>query len=132
MQLLTPHPNVVNLKEVVVGQKNDSIFLVFEFCDMDLGNVMDIMKRDKEYFSESEIKIIILQVLQGMHYLHRNYIIHRDLKISNLLMTKEGVIKLADFGLSRSYCNSSIDLWLIFRREGLLHERGCHTLLPAS
>lgn len=100
---LTPHPNIVNLKEVVVGKKLESIFLVFEFCDMDLGNVVDIMKREKEYFSEAEIKSIMLQMLHGMHYLHRNFIIHRDLKISNLLMTKDGIVKLADFGLSRSY-----------------------------
>ena len=43
----------------------------------------------------------MLQVLRGLQYLHARYIIHRDLKVSNLLMTDQGCVKIADFGLAR-------------------------------
>lgn len=92
---------------------------------MDIGNIVDIMKREKEYFSEPEIKSIMLQLLQGMHYLHKNFIIHRDLKISNLLMTKDGIIKLADFGLSR--CYGKFHFTIIKNSNFLLAEKDTYT-----
>ena len=52
-------------------------------------------------FTEAQVKCIMLQVLRGLQYLHARYIIHRDLKVSNLLMTDQGCVKIADFGLAR-------------------------------
>lgn len=43
------------------------------------------------------------QVFRGLRYLHSNFIVHRDLKVSNLLMTDKGCVKIADFGLARLY-----------------------------
>jgi len=102
LKKLTCHPNIVKLREVVVGAKMESIFLVFEYCEMDLGNLSDVMSLQQETFTECEIKCIIYQTLNSVHHLHKNSIIHRDLKLSNLLITQNGIIKLADFGLSRT------------------------------
>ncbi|XP_046661696.1 cyclin-dependent kinase 10 [Homalodisca vitripennis] len=92
------HENIVQLKEVVVGRSLESIFLAMEYCEQDLASLLDNMKAP---FSESQVKCIMIQVLRGLRYLHRNFIVHRDLKVSNLLMTDKGCVKIADFGLAR-------------------------------
>ncbi|XP_015262206.1 PREDICTED: cyclin-dependent kinase 10 [Gekko japonicus] len=94
------HPNIVELKEVVVGNHLESIFLVMGYCEQDLASLLENMQVP---FSEAQVKCIILQVLKGLQYLHDNFIIHRDLKVSNLLMTDKGCVKTADFGLARAY-----------------------------
>jgi len=57
----------------------------------------------KVAFSESEVKCLMIQLLKAVSYLHENWIVHRDLKLSNLLFDNKGSLKLADFGLARSY-----------------------------
>jgi len=94
------HPNVVNLKEVVVGPDLDSIFLVMEYCEQDLATLLDSMKTP---YSLSEVKCLMKQLLMGVEYCHQRFIIHRDLKLSNLLLTSKGILKIADFGLARLY-----------------------------
>lgn len=68
-----------------------SIFLAMEYCEQDLASLLDNMQAP---FSESQVKCIMLQVLRGLRYLHRNFIVHRDLKVSNLLMTDKGCVKI--------------------------------------
>lgn len=67
-----------------------------EYCEQDLASLLDNMSQP---FSESEVKCIILQVLQGLKYMHSRYIIHRDLKVSNLLMTDKGCVKIGIINL---------------------------------
>ncbi|RUS76019.1 hypothetical protein EGW08_016224 [Elysia chlorotica] len=94
------HENIVEMTEVVVGKSLESIFLVMEYCEQDLASLLDNMAAP---FSEPQVKCIMLQLLSGLQYLHENFIIHRDLKVSNLLMTDKGCVKIADFGLARKY-----------------------------
>ncbi|KAM7002276.1 cyclin-dependent kinase 10 [Tautogolabrus adspersus] len=94
------HPNIVELKEVVVGSQLQSLFLVMSYCEQDLASLLENMQTP---FSEAQVKCIVLQLLRGLEYLHHNFIIHRDLKVSNLLMTDKGCVKIADFGLARMY-----------------------------
>jgi cyclin-dependent kinase 10 len=88
------HTNIVQLLEVVVGRSLESIFLSMEYCEQDLASLLDHMQTA---FTESQVKCIMLQVLQGLKYLHSNYIVHRDLKVSNLLMTDKGIVKIGNF-----------------------------------
>lgn len=69
LKSLSKHPNIIGLKEVVVGKKKDSIFLVFEYSDIDLAKLVDQMSIDKLTFSEPEIKCLSLQMIKGVNSL---------------------------------------------------------------
>jgi len=92
------HPNIVELNDVV--QSEGRLYLVFEFVDKDL----------KKFFEASEgplspqtIKSYTHQMLSGLHFCHIRGVMHRDLKPQNVLVSKDGRLKLADFGLARSF-----------------------------
>ncbi|GMJ13274.1 CYCLIN-DEPENDENT KINASE G2 [Hibiscus trionum] len=94
------HPSIVDVKEVVVGSNLDSIFMAMEYMEHDLKALMETMKQP---FSQSEVKCLMLQLLDGVKYLHDNWVLHRDLKTSNLLLNNQGDLKICDFGLARQY-----------------------------
>jgi len=94
------HLNIVDLKEVVVGKNVDDIFIVMEYIEHDLKGLLEDMGKP---FSIAETKCMMHQLLLGMEYLHENWILHRDIKTSNLLLNNRGILKIADFGLARPY-----------------------------
>ncbi|KFD46618.1 hypothetical protein M513_12517 [Trichuris suis] len=94
------HPNIVNVREIVVGSNMDKIYLVMEYVEHDLKSLMDSMKQP---FLVGEVKTLMYQLLSGIHHLHDNWILHRDLKTSNLLLSHRGILKIGDFGLAREY-----------------------------
>ncbi|KAI1314369.1 hypothetical protein EDD11_002234 [Mortierella claussenii] len=98
--LLAKHPHIVNVREIVVGDKLTQIFIVMDFIEHDLKELMSGMRAP---FLQSEVKTLMLQLLSATELLHENWILHRDLKTSNLLLNNQGEIKVADFGLARRY-----------------------------
>ncbi|KAL6634692.1 hypothetical protein ACP70R_027363 [Stipagrostis hirtigluma subsp. patula] len=94
------HPSIVDVKEVVVGGRGNDTFMVMEYMEHDLKGVMETMKQP---YTQSEVKCLMLQLLEGVKYLHDNWVLHRDLKTSNLLLNNRGELKICDFGLSRQY-----------------------------
>jgi len=72
--------------------------LVLEFVEHDLKSILEDMP---EPFLSSEVKRLLLQLTSGIAYLHDNWILHRDLKTSNLLLNNRGQLKIADFGMAR-------------------------------
>jgi cell division cycle 2-like protein len=76
------------------------VFIVMEFVEHDLKGLMENMRSP---FLQSEIKTLMLQILAAIDCLHSKWIVHRDLKTSNLLMNNRGEIKVADFGLARRF-----------------------------
>ncbi|OIW00278.1 hypothetical protein TanjilG_27529 [Lupinus angustifolius] len=93
------HPSIVDVKEVAVDDY-DGTFMVMEYMEHDLK---ELMKVKKHPFSIGEIKSMMKQLLEGVKYIHDNWVIHRDLKTSNILLNNEGHLKICDFGLSRQY-----------------------------
>ena len=108
-----PHPNVVKLHEVIYDSR--SLYLVFEYLDQDLKKYMDAAGLP---LPPQTVKLFLYQLLAGLAYCHSRRVIHRDLKPQNLLIDKNGVLKLADFGLARAfalpiktYTHEVITLW---------------------
>ncbi|XP_017778965.1 PREDICTED: cyclin-dependent kinase 2-like [Nicrophorus vespilloides] len=108
------HSNVVEMLDVIFPEPK-TIYLVFEYLDMELKHYLDTVnsKLDKDL-----IKSYCKQLMEGLAYLHSHRILHRDLKPQNILIDREGHIKLADFGLSRcftvpvrAYTHEVVTLW---------------------
>lgn len=98
------HPNVVRLFDVCTVSRTDretKLTLVFEHVDQDLTSYLD--KVPEPGVPNETIKDMMHQLLQGLDFLHSHRVVHRDLKPQNILVTSNGQIKLADFGLARIY-----------------------------
>ncbi|XP_017135860.1 serine/threonine-protein kinase PITSLRE [Drosophila miranda] len=97
------HPNIVTVREIVVGSNMDKIFIVMDYVEHDLKSLMETMKNRKQSFFPGEVKCLTQQLLLAVAHLHDNWILHRDLKTSNLLLSHKGILKVGDFGLAREY-----------------------------
>uniref|UniRef100_A0A8C5EAP0 cyclin-dependent kinase n=1 Tax=Gouania willdenowi TaxID=441366 RepID=A0A8C5EAP0_GOUWI len=98
--LKAQHPNIVTVREIVVGSNMDKIYIVMNYVEHDLKSLMETMKQP---FLPGEVKTLMIQLLRGVRHLHDNWILHRDLKTSNLLLSHKGILKIGDFGLAREY-----------------------------
>ncbi|NXF70479.1 CDK3 kinase, partial [Ciccaba nigrolineata] len=87
------------LLDVVHGQKK--LYLVFEYLNQDLKKYLDSSQTGE--IPLSLVKNYLFQLLQGVSFCHSHRVIHRDLKPQNLLINEAGTIKLADFGLARTF-----------------------------
>ncbi|KAJ4268333.1 serine/threonine protein kinase, CMGC, CDC2/CDK sub [Fusarium torreyae] len=108
------HINIVNLQEVMV-EKNDC-FMVFEYLSHDLTGLLNHPTFQLE---AAQKKDLAKQMFEGLDYLHTRGVLHRDIKAANILVSNEGVLKIADFGLARfyakrhqlDYTNRVITIW---------------------
>ena len=108
------HDNVVSLQEVMV-EKNDC-FMVFEYLSHDLTGLLNHPTFKLEHAHK---KHLAKQLFEGLDYLHRRGVLHRDIKAANILVSNTGRLKLADFGLARfyakrrqlDYTNRVITIW---------------------
>merc|ERR1712121_320048 len=101
--LISQHVNVVTVREIVVGSNMDQIYIVMDFVEHDLKSLMETMRKKNQVFLPGEVKCLMIQLLRAIRHLHDNWILHRDLKSSNLLLSHNGILKVGDFGLAREY-----------------------------
>ncbi|KAI8659565.1 Protein kinase domain-containing protein [Fusarium sp. Ph1] len=108
------HVNIVALQEVMV-EKNDC-FMVFEYLSHDLTGLLN---HPSFKLDAAQKKHLAKQMFEGLDYLHTRGVLHRDIKAANILVSNEGILKLADFGLARfyakrhqlDYTNRVITIW---------------------
>ncbi|CAN6726412.1 unnamed protein product [Malus baccata var. baccata] len=91
------HPNVVKLEGLVTSRMSCSLYLVFEYMEHDLAG---LAASPAIKFTEPQVKCYMNQLLSGLEHCHNRYVLHRDIKGSNLLIDNGGVLKIADFGLA--------------------------------
>ncbi|KAK4759771.1 hypothetical protein SAY87_022902 [Trapa incisa] len=124
-------PNVVAMHEYFWREDEDAV-LVLEFLRTDLASVIAAAKKsEKGSLGVGEIKQWMLQILSGVEACHRNWIVHRDLKPGNLLVSDDGVLKIADFGQARTLLqpdNVALDNELQSYEQNDLEEQGYQNL----
>merc|ERR1719251_159778 len=110
------HPNIVLLQDVLMQEAR--LYLFFEFLTMDLKKYLDTSIDKNEMMSAELVKSYCYQLLQAILFCHQRRVLHRDLKPQNLLIDKNGAIKIADFGLARAfgipvrvYTHEVVTLW---------------------
>ena len=96
------HKNVIGYREAFYDQNSNTLNIVMEYADDgDLSTKIKNSLRDKCYFDEYTIWTTLIQILEGLKYLHNSDIIHRDLKSANIFLTKKGIIKIGDLNVSK-------------------------------
>jgi serine/threonine protein kinase len=149
-------PNIVQLLNIVHADGH-KLYLVFEFLDLDLKKYMEALPvseggRGKALpdgstsmaslgLGDAMVKKFMAQLVEGIRYCHSHRILHRDLKPQNLLIDRDGNLKLADFGLARAFgvplrtYTHEVDSGLSNREVTLLADTfdlGRHTVVPLS
>lgn len=95
------HPNIVEMKGHI--EEKHSIYIILEYING--GSLASYLKNG--VLTPERAAFQIKQVLEGIKYLHQHNILHRDIKAANILVTKSGILKLADFGVSARLENDS-------------------------
>jgi len=97
------HPSILNLKEYYVTEAENHVYVITEVLYG--GAVLDaILKMKDERYTEAEAKVVVRRTLEGIDYMHSHLVIHRDLKLENLLLKQQddlASVVIADFGLAK-------------------------------
>lgn len=97
------HPNIVSIYDV--GQDNDIHYIVMEYVD---GNTLKDLILEEKILDINKAISIAIMICDGVQFAHENGVIHRDIKPHNILITSQGMVKVADFGIAKAISNSTI------------------------
>ncbi|CDJ31946.1 LOW QUALITY PROTEIN: NEK kinase, putative [Eimeria mitis] len=133
LQNLEPYPNVIDYLDAHLDAEGEKLSLVIEYADNgDLATQVLCRKSlldeqndgyeaarqappgshrnlsDTPFFQEKHIMLVFVQCLFGLHHLHKNSIMHRDIKTHNILLFSNGLVKLGDFGVAKSFKRTKV------------------------
>ena len=106
------HVNVINLQRVFLSHLDRKVWLLFDYAEHDLWHIIKYHRAAKAskkvvQVPKGMVKSLLYQILDGIHYLHANWVLHRDLKPANILVMGEGPergrVKIADMGFARLF-----------------------------
>ncbi|XP_059478379.1 cyclin-dependent kinase 8 isoform X2 [Neocloeon triangulifer] len=106
------HLNVINLIRVFLSHNDRKVWLLFDYAEHDLWHIIKFHRAAKAnkkpvMVPKGMVKSLLYQILDGIHYLHTNWVLHRDLKPANILVMGEGSergrVKIADMGFARLF-----------------------------
>lgn len=106
------HPNVISLQKVFLSHTDRKVWLLFDYAEHDLWHIIKFHRSAKVSkkpinVPKNMVKSLLYQILDGIHYLHANWVLHRDLKPANILVMGEGPergrVKIADMGFARLF-----------------------------
>ena len=102
------HSNIIKFIDVFKKSKPiNTLNIVTEYADDgDLNQKIEKLKQKKSPFTEKEIINYLIQISLALNHIHKKKIIHRDLKSGNIFLTKGGLVKLGDFGISKGFKNT--------------------------
>lgn len=103
------HTNVTALVQVMLEER--CIYMVFEYSEHDFLQIIHQHSTTRTSIGLTTLKSLMWQLLNGLVYLHDNWVIHRDLKPANILVTADGTVKIGDLGLARIYHSPLQSLW---------------------
>lgn len=96
--------NITQLVEIILEKK--CIYMISEFAEHDLLQIIHFHSQNGlKPIPEPTFKSIMWQILNGVSFLHQNWVIHRDLKPANIMVTSDGIVKIGDLGLARRFNN---------------------------
>ena len=103
LQTTLDHPNIIKILDAYPHQQPNGIS--FTVLEMEWLNGLDLQRyieqKAQRGLDETTIKKIAFQILDGLQYAHNHNILHLDIKPSNLFLTRDGYIKIIDFGIAR-------------------------------
>ena len=97
------HINVIYVYQLI--EQSENYYIVMEYCSK--GELFDYIVNHKR-LSEEEASIFFYQLINGLEHIHKKKVAHRDLKPENLLLTKNNILKIIDFGLSHIITNNNL------------------------
>ena len=107
------------------------VWIVMELLSVDLQTVHDLCW-DEDRLSSDQVRTISLQTLEALRYMHKKRVVHRDLKLSNILLSSTGVIKLCDFGIARLLPRAGAPPLKVDKRVGTLGYMAPELLHPGQ
>jgi len=122
------HPNIIRTREVVIGRDLDKVYMVMDYMPYNMRDFLEKLPSGTQ-FTQGEVKCLMQQLVEGLAHIHGKWVMHRDLKTANLLISPNGRLTICDFGLARtyghprrSYTETVVSLW--YRAPEVLLSKG--------